>query len=195
MQTISEAHAIFERTKEAIGNFMNIIQPVIDNAQDEHTRLYYHHILEEEEQRLGRLNDLIPYLKEVRSSQVEQLSDRELSHLLADLNLERFGLHNFREHLELSLYEFDDEERRSLLNRMRESTQNDYLRMKEIMTQLAGRFSDVKFSSIEDHDHGHDIHQVDHLKASSKRASTASIASPAAIPGKKGLTVGSLRGK
>ncbi|MGO0062327.1 IMEF encapsulin system ferritin-like cargo protein [Brevibacillus fluminis] len=195
MQTIVEAHAIFERTKAAIGTFMSIIQPVIDNAQDEHTRLYYHHILEEEEQRLGRLEELIPYLKEISSAPVENLSDRELSHMLSDLNLERFGLHNFREHLELSLYEFSDEERRSLLNTMRESTQNDYLRMKDIMTELASRFSDVKLSSIEDHDHGHDIHQVDHLKASAKTATPAVAAPAAAIPAKKGLTVGSLRGK
>ncbi|RNB87428.1 hypothetical protein EDM56_17395 [Brevibacillus fluminis] len=195
MQTIVEAHAIFERTKAAIGKFMSIIQPVIDNAQDEHTRLYYHHILEEEEQRLGRLEELIPYLKEISSAPVENLSDRELSHMLSDLNLERFGLHNFREHLELSLYEFSDEERRSLLNTMRESTQNDYLRMKDIMTELASRFSDVKLSSIEDHDHGHDIHQVDHLKASSKTATPAATAPAVAIPAKKGLTVGSLRGK
>lgn len=43
---------IFSRTKEDIETFNSMLQPVVDQAQDEHDRLYFHHILEEEEQRL-----------------------------------------------------------------------------------------------------------------------------------------------
>ncbi|MFY0542669.1 IMEF encapsulin system ferritin-like cargo protein [Brevibacillus sp. H7] len=196
---MSQLYTIFNQTKGFITRFMGIIQPIIDSAQDEHSKLYYHHILEEEEQRLGRLNELIPYLGSLtEDKKAEQLSDRELSRLLSDINLERFGLHNFREHLELSLYEFQDEETRQLLNRMREATQNDYLRVKEIMATLSERFSDVYHANLTDHDEGHEIHQVDHLKVSASKES-APAAEPQMFPssaepaGKKGLTVGSLK--
>jgi hypothetical protein len=200
VQEMSQLHAIFDRTKGFIERFMGIIQPVIDAAQNEHTRLYYHHILEEEEQRLGRLDMLIPYLDSLSSEKkTEQLSDRELSHLLSDINLERFGLHNFREHLELSLYEFQDEETRQLLNDMREATHSDYLRVKEIMATLSDRFSDVCTGNLTDHDEGHDIHQVDHLKASASSPISTHAAAPEVHSsfvqpaGKKRLTVGSLK--
>ncbi|MFD6442315.1 hypothetical protein ACFWDG_21580 [Peribacillus sp. NPDC060186] len=41
---------------------MNMLDPVIQYASDEHERLYYHHISEEEEQRLSRLAELIPLI-------------------------------------------------------------------------------------------------------------------------------------
>ncbi|MFD2370845.1 IMEF encapsulin system ferritin-like cargo protein [Brevibacillus sp. GCM10020057] len=196
MQDFSQLHAIFDRTRGYINRFMSIIQPIVDAAQDEHTRLYYHHILEEEEQRLGRLEQLVPHLEELAANQKsDQLSDRELSRLLSDINLERFGLHNFREHLELSLYEFRDEETRLDLDGMREKTHADYLLVKDIMSRLSERFSDVYHADLTDHDEGHDVHQVDHLKASAGVASvTSHPAAPASVPGKKGLTVGSLKG-
>ncbi|WNC13291.1 IMEF encapsulin system ferritin-like cargo protein [Brevibacillus brevis] len=198
MQDFSQLHAIFDRTRGYINRFMGIIQPIIDAAQDEHTRLYYHHILEEEEQRLGRLEELIPHLAELSAeNKPDQLSDRELSQLLSDINLERFGLHNFREHLELSLYEFRDEETRQTLDGMREKTHADYLQVKEIMSRLSERFSDVYHADLTDHDEGHDVHQVDHLKASANAPQgVASVIkhAPAPAPGKKGLTVGSLKG-
>lgn len=198
MQELSQLHAIFDRTQGYIHRFMSLIQPIIDAAQDEHTRLYYHHILEEEEQREDRLKELIPYLQSLTAEKAEQLSDRELSRLLSDINLERFGLHNFREHLELALYEFRDEETRLDLDGMRATTHEDYLRVKEIMASLSERFSDVSHPALTDHDEGHDIHAVDHLKASAALPKgVASVikheTSPA--PAKKGLTVGSLKGK
>jgi hypothetical protein len=186
VQPVSQLQAIFERSKEYIGRFMGLIQPIVDSAQDEHTRLYYHHILEEEEQRLERLEELIPYLRTLMmENKAEQLSDRELSRLLSDINLERFGLHNFREHLELSLYEFADEAKRQLLNEMREQTQSDYGKVKELMAEMGERLSDTYTVKLTDHDEGHDIHQVDHLQASS--------AAVRVQPDKKRLTVGSLR--
>lgn len=204
MQEITQLHAIFDRTRGYINRFMGIIQPIIDAAQDEHTRLYYHHILEEEEQRMGRLQELVPYLKKVSEKEtLAELSDRELSQMLSDVNLERFGLHNFREHLELSLYEFQDDETRQTLDGMREKTHADYLQVKEIMAALSERFSDGSHPDLTDHDEGHDIHQVDHLKASASAAhGVASVIKHSApthavsgnISGKKGLTVGSLKG-
>lgn len=198
MQELSQLHAIFDRTKGYINRFMGLIQPIIDAAQDEHTRLYYHHILEEEEQRMDRLQELIPYLQTLSAEKADQLSDRELSRLLSDINLERFGLHNFREHLELALYEFRDDETRQDLDRMRATTHEDYLRVKEIMATLSERFSDVSHPSLTDHDEGHDIHQVDHLKASATLPQgVASVIkhSPSPTSARKGLTVGSLKGK
>ncbi|MED4583169.1 IMEF encapsulin system ferritin-like cargo protein [Brevibacillus choshinensis] len=197
MQDFSQLHAIFDRTRGYIDRFMGIIQPIIDAAQDEHTRLYYHHILEEEEQRMGRLQELVPHLETLSAEKkTDQLSDRELSQLLSDINLERFGLHNFREHLELSLYEFRDDETRQTLDGMREKTHADYLQVKDIMAKLSERFSDV-YTDLTDHDEGHDVHQVDHLKASANAPQgVASVITHTAIPapGKKGLTVGSLKG-
>jgi hypothetical protein len=198
VQELSQLHAIFDRTKGYINQFMSLIQPIIDAAQDEHTRLYYHHILEEEEQRMDRLQVLIPLLQSLSAEKTDQLSDRELSRLISDINLERFGLHNFREHLELALYEFRDDETRLDLDGMRATTHDDYLRVKEIMATLSEQFSDVAHPSLTDHDEGHDIHQVDHLKASaSLPQGVASIITPSSspAPAKKGLTVGSLKGK
>ncbi|UFJ39335.1 hypothetical protein LOK74_14795 [Brevibacillus humidisoli] len=200
MEEFPQLRSIFERTKDGIGKFMSMLQPIIDNAQDEHTRLYYHHIYEEEEQRLDRLNELIPHLNSIISEgKAAQLSNRELSRLLSDINLERFGLHNFREHLELAMYEFTGEEDREWLSQMRDNTQADYLTVKEVMAGLTERVADVKVGNLVDHDEGHSIHQVDHLQASAGALKdTGSHSSPQQVvevskPGKKGLTVGSLR--
>lgn len=201
MQEISQLHAIFDRTTGYINRFMSLIQPVIDAAQDEHTRLYYHHILEEEEQRMDRLKELLPYLQSLSADKkADELSDRELSRLLSDINLERFGLHNFREHLELAMYEFRDEETRLDLDGMRATTHDDYLAVKEIMAKLSERLSDSSRPSLVDHDEGHDVHQVDHfhLSATAPKGVAAVInrntsPAPASAPAKKGLTVGSLK--
>ncbi|MBO8165196.1 MAG: hypothetical protein H0Z34_16045 [Brevibacillus sp.] len=204
MEEFSRLHNIFEQTKEAIGTFMGMLQPIIDNAQDEHTRLYYHHIYEEEEQRLERLNELLPTLEGIiQENRGDQLSNRELSRLLSDLNLERFGLHNFREHLELAMYEFTADEDRERLKNMRDMTQSDYLAVKEIMAALSERVDDVAVGKLVDHDEGHTIHQVDHAKASAKAQGKA--IGQTDQPGesakeahrlskvRRGLTVGSLR--
>ncbi|WP_134704136.1 IMEF encapsulin system ferritin-like cargo protein [Ammoniphilus sp. YIM 78166] len=139
-QAFSELFTIFNRTKEDIEMFNSMLQPVVDHAKDEHERLYFHHILEEEEQRLERLGVLLPMLK---LSLDEDLSHRQLVQVLQELNLEKFGLHNFREHLDLAMFEFKDEERQELLKTTRERTQADYLRVKELMTELNNRIEDV----------------------------------------------------
>ncbi|AYB41261.1 IMEF encapsulin system ferritin-like cargo protein [Brevibacillus laterosporus] len=208
LQEIKQLHTIFTRTLEGINVFRTMVQPLIDHARDEHMKLYYHHISEEEEQREERLHDLVPRLSLlIQEKNLDQLSDRELSHLLSDLNLERFGLHNFREHLELALYEFTDEPSRLKLDNMRENTHQDYLATKEIMVKLSEKFSDVVPAKVDthDHDHGHDIHQVNHFEASSALQDSGSSKQSAAVHAdthghsadsavvKKGLTVGSLR--
>jgi hypothetical protein len=131
---------IFRRTKEAILRFSEILQPVVDHAKDAHERLYFHHILEEEEQRLERLDILLPILEQ--SADSASLSQNQYVILMQELNLEKFGLHNFREHLDLALFEFQDEERETLLKSMRVTTQNDYLNVKQMMEQLGNQFTE-----------------------------------------------------
>ena len=51
------------RTKEALMEFMGIITPIIENAKDDHERLFWHHIFEEEEHRSDRLDILMPKIQ------------------------------------------------------------------------------------------------------------------------------------
>ena len=59
-----EMASIFNRTKNALTEFMGIITPIIENAKDDHERLYWHHIYEEEEHRSDRLDMLLPKIQE-----------------------------------------------------------------------------------------------------------------------------------
>jgi rubrerythrin len=45
-----------------------MISPFIENAQDEHQRMYFHHIFEEEEQHLERLELFLPKLLNLEKS-------------------------------------------------------------------------------------------------------------------------------
>ncbi|RXT13467.1 IMEF encapsulin system ferritin-like cargo protein [Ammoniphilus sp. CFH 90114] len=177
-QAFSQLLTIFSRTKQDIEVFNSMLQPVVDNAKDEHERLYFHHILEEEEQRLERLDVLLPMLKH---SLEEELSNRQLVQLLQELSLEKFGLHNFREHLDLAMFEFKDEERHSLLKSMRESTQTDYLTVKELVTELNNKFLDVS-----------PVEAFSNVGSSSSKSSQPETTSKQQ---EKRLTVGSLRNK
>lgn len=132
---------MFSRTKEGIHTFMGILTPRIENAKDDHERLYYHHIFEEEEQRLDRLNALLPKLDHyIENAEERTLSDLRFIHLLQDISLEKFGLHNFLEHLDLALFTFKETEHESDLLQMRDVTANDYKRIKGILTILNERF-------------------------------------------------------
>lgn len=55
---------------------MNMLDPVIQNAKDDHERLYYHHIYEEEEQRLSRLVELIPLISKFEKEKDEKYFPR-----------------------------------------------------------------------------------------------------------------------
>jgi hypothetical protein len=178
---------IFTTTKDAIEKFMNMLDPVIENAADEHERLYYHHIFEEEEQRLSRLVVLIPLIskfQQVKDEKEFSPTNNEFNRLLQELNLEKFGLHNFVEHLDLALFRFTDEERSTLLNSLREVSYKDYQQVKQMLIEINGRF-DTNFVDP----HAYHDEQHDHLD----RTGTSTPVTPAVpLKQRKGFTVGSL---
>lgn len=120
---------------------MDILTPRIENAKDDHERLYYHHIYEEEEQRLDRLTVLIPKIEFFLDTSASQTTDnKDFIRLLQDISLEKFGLHNFLEHLDLALFSFKDTEHAERLTQMRHTTDTDYQAIKGIMNVLNERF-------------------------------------------------------
>ncbi|MEH7494186.1 IMEF encapsulin system ferritin-like cargo protein [Neobacillus niacini] len=180
-------YQIFSTTKDAIEKFMNMLDPVIQNAADEHERLYYHHIYEEEEQRLSRLVVLIPLIQkfqQVKDEKEFSPANNEFNRLLQELNLEKFGLHNFVEHLDLALFRFTDEERSSLLNSLREVSYKDYQQVKQMLLDINSRF-DTNF--VDPHAH-HDDH-LDHLDRSQ---SVTVVTHAPQTKQRRGFTVGSL---
>ncbi|MCD8509858.1 MAG: hypothetical protein LRY73_08330 [Bacillus sp. (in: Bacteria)] len=137
----SDLNHIFLRTKEHINEFMGILTPRIENAKDDHERLYYHHIYEEEEQRLDRLIALIPKIQYyIENDNARTTDNYEFLHILQDISLEKFGLHNFLEHLDLALFTFKDTEYAESLSQMRNSTDLDYQAIKGILQALNDNF-------------------------------------------------------
>ncbi|WLR52687.1 hypothetical protein LC040_07295 [Bacillus tianshenii] len=136
-ENFSVLEPILNRTKDAVQQFMGIITPVIEDAKDEHERLYWHHIYEEEEHRLDRLNVLLPKIVHMQASEQNK---GELVRLLQDISLEKFGLHNFLEHLDLSLFQFKETEHGSAIQTMRDMTAVDYHEMKGIMNELNSKY-------------------------------------------------------
>ncbi|WHY76801.1 hypothetical protein QNH20_22345 [Neobacillus sp. WH10] len=178
-------YRIFTTTYDAIEKFMNMLEPVIENAADDHERLYYHHIFEEEEQRLSRLVELIPLINTFEKEKNEAdfaPTNNEFNRLLQELNLEKFGLHNFVEHLDLALFRFTDGERSTMLNQLREVSYQDYQQVKAMLNDINSRFD---HDYIDPHAH-HDEHH-DHLDRSTN-------VEPIVVhtKHKKGFTVGSL---
>ncbi|MCL6570243.1 MAG: hypothetical protein K6T88_00985 [Bacillus sp. (in: Bacteria)] len=187
-EELKQFYQIFTTTKDAIEKFMNMLDPVIKNATDEHERLYYHHIFEEEEQRLSRLVELIPLINKFDKEKDEKdfaPTNNEFNRLLQELNLEKFGLHNFVEHLDLALFRFTDEERSTMLNQLRGVTYEDYQTVKGMLIEMNKRFD----SNYKD-PHAHHDENHDHLD----RTASSSAATPivAQTKYKKGFTVGSL---
>ncbi len=181
-------YQVFTTTKDAIEKFMNMLDPVIQNATDDHERLYYHHIFEEEEQRLSRLVELIPLISKFENEKDEKdfaPTNNEFNRLLQELNLEKFGLHNFVEHLDLALFRFTDEERSTLLNQLREVSYKDYQQVKAMLIDINKRFDNDYIDPHAHHDHDHD-----HLFRSVNTSTAAPIVTSAKY--KKGFTVGSL---
>jgi hypothetical protein len=182
-QELEIFYRIFTTTKDAIEKFMSLLDPVIQNATDDHERLYYHHIYEEEEQRLSRLSELIPLIGQFQQEKDEKAFapiNNEFNRLLQELNLEKFGLHNFVEHLDLALFRFNDAERSSLLNQLRQVSYQDYQQVKTMLNEINSRFDHNYIDPHAHHDENHD-----HLDR------------PASVPAaassfRKGFTVGSL---
>jgi hypothetical protein len=132
-----ELAGILNRTRDAVTGFMNMLDPVIRQATDDYERLYYHHIYEEEEHRLDRLRDLLPRIEAMAERPGDRdPDDPDFVYLLQDLGLEKFGLHNFLEHIDLALHHFQDEERAGELRRMRQMTHDYYGTIKDILDEF-----------------------------------------------------------
>jgi hypothetical protein len=197
-EELSVLHRMFTTTKAAIENFMSMLDPAIADAKDEHERLYFHHIYEEEEQRLGRLAELIPLIEKFqREDVVFSPTNRDFNRLLQELNLEKFGLHNFVEHLDLALFQFTDDKRQAQLKEMRDVSYDDYSHVKGLLADLNNRF-DLDYTDPHEH---HD-EEGDHLAPPTTATSATSIvsstiSSPSATGyqqqlARKGFSVGSL---
>ncbi|WP_223881983.1 IMEF encapsulin system ferritin-like cargo protein [Niallia endozanthoxylica] len=139
--SFTEMDSIFNRTKNALVEFMGILTPIIENAQDDHERLFWHHIYEEEEHRSDRLDILMPKIQAVRKNGADLSNNQpEFVHLLQDISLEKFGLHNFLEHLDLFLFQFKDTELEGKIQGLRNFTYEDYQQMKVILEKLNQEF-------------------------------------------------------
>ncbi|RBW68320.1 IMEF encapsulin system ferritin-like cargo protein [Bacillus taeanensis] len=187
---------IFIRTKEAAQSFMKILEPTIENAKEEHERLYFHHIYEEEEHRLDRLESVIPKLEYfLQNMDGQHTNNHEFVKLLQDVSLEKFGLHNFLEHLDLALFQFKSTEHENTLQGLRDLTYNDYQKSKELLQVLNDQFDGAANSAASiPTDEKEGINE--HLKI--EKYTTESPASRSSEPiGKpaKRLTVGSLKTK
>ncbi|MEM1503118.1 hypothetical protein RG959_06830 [Domibacillus sp. 8LH] len=196
-EELSEFYDIFTGTKKDIESFMAMLDPVINNAKDDHERLYYHHIFEEEEQRLARLAELIPLIETFQAGRGGDFtpSNNTFNRLLQELNLEKFGLHNFVEHLDLALFQFKDAERQAKLSQMRESNYKSYQFVKEKLAGINKRF-DTGYTDPHAHHDEHGDHLNHHAHSdhhSHVHTSAALLAKPAGP--KRTFTVGSLISK
>lgn len=191
--TFTDMNSIFKRTKDALVEFMGIITPIIENAKDDHERLYWHHIYEEEEHRLDRLEILLPKIQAIRENGVDITSNQlEFVHLLQDISLEKFGLHNFLEHLDLSLFQFNGTEFESKIRSLRDLTYEDYQLMKVILEKLNQEFQGgIKFNTSiptdEKEGHGSNVKIDAYLHEHTHETSTSKQSV------RKTLTVGSLK--
>ena len=183
--------SIFNRTKSALGEFMGILTPIIEKAKDDHERLFWHHIYEEEEHRSDRLDILMPKIQSVLKNGLS-INQLELVHLLQDISLEKFGLHNFLEHLDLFLFQFKEPELVGKIQPIRDFTNEDYQQMKIIMEKLNGEFQvetglKTAVPTDEKEEHGENL-KIDAYLNDGVHQSAPSIQRP-----KKTLTVGSLK--
>ncbi|WP_235434212.1 MULTISPECIES: IMEF encapsulin system ferritin-like cargo protein [Geobacillus] len=191
---LAEVSAILGRSKEALGQFQAILEPTIEQAADDHERLYWHHIYEEEEHRFDRLAALLPKLEEALAD--EAFLSREngdFLRLLQDISLEKFGLHNFLEHLDLSLFHYKGTEHEPAIAAMRDMTAADYQQMKAALETL-NRALDAPLSFDASVPTDEKEHQKDHLKLA-QYAVPPSDPAPVrpSIGTRRQLTVGSLK--
>lgn len=191
--SFSEMDAIFTRTKNASGEFMGMITPIIETSTDDHERLYWHHIYEEEEHRSDRLGILMPKIQSILNNGGDIPGNQhEFVHLLQDISLEKFGLHNFLEHLDLSLFNFKGTEFEARIQEIRDFTFADYQTMKEILNTLNGVFHEaapLQTAVPTDEKDGHGTVKINAYAGGDELAHQP-IATPRP---RKGLTVGSLK--
>ncbi|WP_338471566.1 hypothetical protein R4Z10_01990 [Niallia sp. XMNu-256] len=196
MGTFAELDLIFNRTKDALTEFMGIITPIIENAKDDHERLFWHHIYEEEEHRSDRLDLLMPKVQTlVKDGDKAANSNRlELVHLLQDISLEKFGLHNFLEHLDLFLFQFKETEAGEKVQVLRDITNEDYQQMKGLMEQLNQDFQgELEFKTSIPTDEKED--NPSNVKIEAYSSEPSQITAQGKQKVRKSLTVGSLKRK
>ncbi|MFB5661239.1 IMEF encapsulin system ferritin-like cargo protein [Alteribacillus sp. HJP-4] len=194
--TFSNLEDIFSRTRTALNEFKDIITPVIEEAKDDHERLYWHHIYEEEDHRFDRLEHLLPALQSINADDSTiTTEDSEFVHLLQDISLEKFGLHNFLEHLDLSLYTFKDTELEKPIQSLRDMTSEDYQLTKQLLDQLNEEFKGgLSFKTSVPTDEKEDIDErlkLDTYAPTDTHSGSSGQSTPQ--HSKKRLTVGSLK--
>lgn len=195
-QILNEIEELFIRTEEACTKFMEILQPRIEGAKDDYQHLYWHHIYEEEEQRIDRLRDLLPRVHFfIQNHENQTIDNLEFIHLLQDISLEKFGLHNFEEHLDLVLFDSQGGEHEEALKVMRQMTEEDYEKIKALIFSLNQTFDGmVNRAGSTPTDEKDNVD--DHLKLekfATKTAANKSIGPKPATTITKRLTVGSLK--
>jgi hypothetical protein len=131
IENLMEIQDILVRSKDALSKFKDILVPAIEQAKDDHERLYWHHIYEEEEHRFDRLEALLPKLQsQLQNRSAVSKGNGDFLRLLQDISLEKFGLHNFLEHLDLSLFHYKDTEYQETIESLRNMTAEDYQKIK-----------------------------------------------------------------
>lgn len=137
VENLNNVQEILNRSKDALNKFKEILAPTIEQAKDEHERLYWHHIYEEEEHRFDRLDALLPKLhSQIQNKSTLSKENGDYLRLLQDISLEKFGLHNFLEHLDLSLFHYKDMEQQAIIEPLRNMTATDYQTLKHIFGEL-----------------------------------------------------------
>jgi hypothetical protein len=137
IENLMEIQDILVRSKDALNKFKDILVPAIEQAKDDHERLYWHHIYEEEEHRFDRLEALLPKLQsQIHNRSAVSKGNGDFLRLLQDISLEKFGLHNFLEHLDLSLFHYKDTEYQETIQSLRNMTAEDYQKIKYTFEEL-----------------------------------------------------------
>jgi hypothetical protein len=190
IENLKEILEILLRSKDALIKFKNILEPTIEQAKDAHERLYWHHIYEEEEHRLDRLKALLPKLQaQVQNESSLSKENGDFLRLLQDISLEKFGLHNFLEHLDLSLFHYKDTEYQGIIEQLRNMTAEDYQKIKYTFEAL-NKELDAPIHLEASIPTDEKENQSEHLKI--KEYTQQNTIQPAMVK-KLSLTVGSLK--
>lgn len=192
IENVTEIQDILTRSKGALNQFKDILTPAIEQAKDDHERLYWHHIYEEEEHRFDRLEALLPKLQSyVHDGASLSRDNGEFLRLLQDISLEKFGLHNFLEHLDLSLFHYKDTDQQEIIEPLRAMTAEDYQKIKQTFEALNQQLdSPVHLEASIPTDEKE--HQSEHLKIKEYMQEQPTITQNATFT-QRSLTVGSLK--
>jgi hypothetical protein len=190
IDNLKEIQDILLRSKDALIKFKDILEPTIEQAKDDHERLYWHHIYEEEEHRFDRLEVLLQKLQsQVQNKSALSKENGDFLRLLQDISLEKFGLHNFLEHLDLSLFHYKDTDYQGIIEQLRNMTAEDYQKIKftfEALNEELDTPIHLEASVPTDEKE----HQSEHLKIQAYTQGNQNFNQPVKI---QSLTVGSLK--